>query len=98
MLAVAVFWLSLAVGRAGASRLLGRGTVPAALLARALLGATLLLAFSAVLNGPARMFALAGALVCAGPVYSLVLAQADSSDDTRGLLCWSARAPLGAPR
>lgn len=104
VLAVAASWLSLALGRAGASRLLGRGVVPAALLVRALLGATVLLVLAAVLPGAARVLALVAALMCAGPVYSLVLAQAESYD-TRGLavlvgsgaLGGAAVSALGAP-
>lgn len=82
--ATAAFWVVLAMGRLGGSRLLLSVAAPR-LLRVSLVGAAGALAVLAAASGVPRLVAVVAGLVCAGPVYALLLATAPTASDARAL-------------
>jgi fucose permease len=93
--ATAAFWIAIALGRRIAARLLSAGTAAGRLLVVVLGGAVVALAVAAATGGVARAVALVLGLVCAGPVYPLILSTAPRSADPQVLAPLIAAGALG---
>jgi fucose permease len=85
VMATSAFWIAIALGRRIAARVLSAGVAASRLLAVVLGGAVVCLAGAAASTGAVRAVALVLGLLCAGPVYPLILSTAPRSTDPRVL-------------
>lgn len=93
--ATATFWIAIALGRRIAARVLSAGLSAERLLVVTLAGAVVALAVAAATSGVVRAGALVLGLVCAGPVYPLVLSTSPRSTDPRTLASLIGTGALG---
>jgi fucose permease len=93
--ATAAFWIAIAAGRRVSSRVISAALPARRVLTATLLLATAALAVAAATGGLPRATALLVALVAVGPVYPLVLATAPGAGDARVLAVVIAAGALG---
>jgi hypothetical protein len=89
------FWTALAIGRMLSARILGTSVAAHRLLPWALAGAAGAFAVASAVTGHPRLVAVVVGLVCAGPVYGLIVSIAPGVGDGRTLAVLIAAGALG---